>query len=73
MFFFQDLIQNLFDACFEMKSRLAQRYLEIIDDIYNMIAKTRADALKKIGKVKHSMELTSTAEERLKTLNNKVQ
>ena len=54
-----------------MKSLLAQRYLTIIDDLYNLIAKARADGLKRIGKIKH-MEVISTEEERLKTLNNKV-
>ena len=67
----QDLMQYLFDACFEMKSRLASQYVAILDDIFNQIAKTRAEALKRIGRVKH-MDLASTADERLKIINVKV-
>ena len=54
-----------------MKSRLAKHHLIIIDDVYTAIAKTKDEGLKKIGRVKHSW-VTSTAEERQRTLSVKV-
>nr|CAB3228230.1 coiled-coil domain-containing protein 162 [Phallusia mammillata] len=67
---YQDLVQNLFEVCFQMKARLSQCHLTIHDDIRSLVGETRKDAMKSLGKLK-SESPSSTAEERLRTIDAK--
>ncbi|XP_076818582.1 uncharacterized protein LOC143464598 isoform X1 [Clavelina lepadiformis] len=67
---YQELIQNLFEVCYEMKSRLALCHLSIHDDVKTLIAETREEAMRSLGKLKNETP-TSTAEERLRTIHVK--
>uniref|UniRef100_H2XTF7 Uncharacterized protein n=1 Tax=Ciona intestinalis TaxID=7719 RepID=H2XTF7_CIOIN len=67
---YQDLVQNLFEACLQMKSRLAQCHLSIHDDVRGLISESREEAMRSLGKLK-DQAASSTAEERLKTISAK--
>jgi len=54
-----------------MKSRLALCHLSIHDDVRSLISETRTEAMKALGKLKNETP-TSTAEERLLTISQKV-
>lgn len=54
-----------------MKARLAEHHSLVMDDVYEAIADTRQNALKKMSYI-NTTNITSTEEERDKTVDAKV-
>ncbi len=67
----QDLIKDLFGKCFEMKMRLGEQHVEVHEDMRSLVRSTRQDAMTSLEKLR-DQQPTSTAEERLKTIKDKV-
>ena len=54
-----------------MKAQLARCHISVHDEVRTLVSETRDEAMRALGKLKDETA-SSTAEERLKTINTKV-
>ncbi|XP_077975931.1 uncharacterized protein LOC120340906 isoform X2 [Styela clava] len=67
---YQELVQRLFEECFQLKARLAQYHMSLHENVRLLISETRKESLEMLEKLRNK-NLNSATDERLKILQAK--
>lgn len=68
---FQELVQRLFEQCFQLKAKLNQYHMSLHENVRVLISDTRKEAVAMLEKLRDKAP-NSAAEERLRIMNDKV-